>query len=73
LTNPKLSNVLMNKMEFSQEVWASFGIVVVQIDDFVKSGDSYFNPKSNGRKARVERRRKWCEFPKDINSLLRFV
>jgi len=75
LTNPKLSNLLMNKTtkKFDQAEWASFGIVVVQMDDFVKSRDSYFKPKSDGRKARVERRRKWCEFPKDINSLLRFV
>jgi len=73
LTNLDLSNALQNKSEFEQEELTSFGVVGVQIDDFVMSRDSYFKPNSDGRKARVERRRKWCEFPKDINSLLRFV
>jgi len=73
LTNLNLSNALENKLEFEQEEWTSFGVVGVQTDDFIKSRNSYFKPNSDGRKARVERRRKWREFSKDINSLLRFV
>jgi hypothetical protein len=42
-----LAASLVNKTEFTQQEWASFGIRDVRDDHFVRSGDQYFKPVGN--------------------------
>ena len=44
LENSELAEALTRKIEFSQQEWDKFGIKDLCIDDFVKSGESYFTP-----------------------------
>jgi len=48
LTNAALADDLCTKLEFTQEEWADFGIVDLNIDDYIKSEldcvSSYFKP-----------------------------
>ena len=44
LTSPKLAAALQTKLEFTEEEWAMFGISHLQMDDFIKSGSSFFKP-----------------------------
>jgi len=42
--NTVLANALATKTEFSKEEWAAFGIPDLNIDNFIKSGLSFFKP-----------------------------
>jgi len=44
LENSELAEALTRTIEFSHQEWEAFGIKNLRITDFVKSGDSYFNP-----------------------------
>jgi hypothetical protein len=48
LTNPKLADALTRKTHFTMEQWAAFGIENLQVDQYIKSGESYFKP-TDGR------------------------
>ena len=45
LTSPELAAALQTKVEFTEEELARFGISDVQMDDFIKSGSSFFQPE----------------------------
>ena len=44
LTNGKLSAALKRTLVFEKNEWASFGIVGLGMDHFIKSGNSYYKP-----------------------------
>ena len=48
LTNQQLSSALKSQIDFTQKEWDAFGIVWLSLDDFIKSGDSYFVPAELG-------------------------
>jgi hypothetical protein len=46
LTNPGLARALIRKLKLTQDEWEIFGLYDLQRDDFIKSGDSYFQPEA---------------------------
>ena len=44
LVNEKLANALKSKCEFTQEEWDAFGITVLNLQDYIRSGDRYYRP-----------------------------
>jgi hypothetical protein len=44
LANVDLAEALRDKHEFTQQEWDKFGIVDLRTDDFIKSGESFFQP-----------------------------
>ena len=46
LENSSLSDALMHKTDFTPQEWEEFGVSHARMDDYVKSGESYFKPQS---------------------------
>ena len=44
LTSTELAAALATKTEFTPEEWAAFGIGNLQLDHFIKAGDTYYQP-----------------------------
>ena len=56
LENSELAEALTRKIEFRQQEWDKFGIKDLCIDDFVKSGESYFQPAAPVAAGEIERK-----------------
>ena len=71
-TYTQLVAALKSKVEFTGQEWAGFGITDLRIDDFIKSGDSYFAPdepekKFAGGGVGFEREHIFCSIPFQVH------
>ena len=51
IQNSRLAEALQAKQGFTQSEWDAFGIAQLGIDDFIKSGEKYFQPDQRADKA----------------------